>query len=233
MIMKHFYLFRSAAGLISIALFLIATCAFGEEAKTDPKALVQEPVTAPAKQGIKTDPSENYWAPMLHIQTSPIGAIAKRYKIQVGHFFNENIELSGSYTKINGATQAIFGHEDGYEAGLRGSFFIVPRNSQTKLGAYLGVYKADFQRGNALGDAFSYIFQSPLFDRDEVKGAMFELMVGALTKFNFLTAEILGGIQTYEVNYYTYNTSTGARSTRLSPEQRLFPVVEFNFGIAF
>lgn len=180
------------------------------------------------------DPGAKPWNPNWFIQTSPIGHLADRYNLQVGYFFGPRYALSVKGTSMRTAMQAVLGHDDGYEVGLRGTYHSNRREGKSQWGGHLGIFYADIRRGDHLGDAISHAFQITTFTRNEIKGPVFEALVGPLTHWNdwFIT-EMLIGLQAYRINYYNYDTRTGAKSRWRDAGWNVYPVMELNVGVAF
>ena len=166
-----------------------------------------------------------------HLQTSPVGLVESRYNGQISRFFGPSFAFGLKATIIRNAPQSVFGSDDGIEAGAEAAFYIPL--GRAKIVLKPGLFYANYKRGNSLGDAVSYTLQSGTIDRDEVHSPMLEGLGGLLFWFNSKASlEFLGGLQSYQMVFYTYSTSDGSRVERLPAKLQVDPVVEFNIGIA-
>ena len=166
-----------------------------------------------------------------HFQTSPVDLVESRYNGQISRFFGPTFALGVKATVIHNAPQAVFGNDDGYEAGVQAAFYFPL--GKAKVVFKPGLFYANFKRGNDIGDAVSNTLQSGTLDRDEVHGPMAEALGGLLFWLNSnVSMEFTGGLQSYKMSFFTYNTGDGSRVERLPAQKMIYPVVEFNVGWA-
>lgn len=175
------------------------------------------------------------WLPSWHVQTSPNGDILNRFNLAVSRFFSPNIAIGIKGTKMSDASQSVFGKDDGYEAGARGSYYFFSSPSgRVRIGPALGLYYANFRRGNSLGDAIDSFFQSSTLDRDEINGLMVEGLASFLFAANsWLTFEPMAGLQAYKTSYYRYDIHSRAQFEREPASWKPHLVLELNIGVAF
>lgn len=183
------------------------------------------------------DFTASQWKPTWLIKTSPVGDIAKRYNLAVERFVSRNFAVGLKGTTIDNAQQNVFGHDDGYEIGVRGSFYLGTRANREPpqgLSIHFGVYYTKFDRGNDLGDLLNYASSATLIDRDVVDGLMYELLIGEFIRLGgVFGVEVLTGAEMYHVTHYRINTSSGAKTEREKSGWRIGFDQEINLVIAF
>ena len=175
---------------------------------------------------------QKFWDPNWQLQTSPVGMISNRYNLAVTRFFGQNFALTAKGTSVRNGVQGMIGNDEGYEVGLRGTYYLDHDRNATRVGFHFGAYYMNIKRGDFLGDLFTFVGSDKI--RDETKGLMLELMVGPLIPLSeHFTVELLSGLQTYQMGTYQYAAGTGVRTETSAPQLRGSINIEINLGFAF